>query len=85
MNSAKPFWLIKCERGYGDARQLFLAGNHESAFDEFKRIYMEKADFRDVAQIVNDYYDLAKDDWIAKYNARFKGPHESTNQTSSPL
>jgi len=78
MNPEEPFWLIKCERSYGDARQLFLLGNHEGAFDGFKSNYMENVDFRDVAQIVNHYYDMAKDDWIAKYDARFRGPNEKT-------
>ena len=77
MKSAKPFWLLKCERGYENARQLFLFGKHESAFEGFKSIYIEKVDFRDVAQIVNDYYDMAEDEWIKKYDAHFKEPHET--------
>jgi hypothetical protein len=77
MSSGKPFWLIKCERSYGDTRQLFLLGNHEGAFDGFKSVCMEKVDFRDVAQIVNDYYSMAKDDWVANYDARFRLPHET--------
>ncbi|MDB6028078.1 MAG: hypothetical protein JWM68_4301 [Verrucomicrobiales bacterium] len=77
MDSSKPFWLIECERGYRDAQQRFVLGDHEGAFDGFKSIYMEKCDFRDVAQIVHDYYDMAKDDWIAKYKTRFSGPHEA--------
>ena len=75
MNSAKPFWLVKCEHGYEDARRVFLLGKHERAMEGFKSIYMEKVDFRDVAQIVHDYYDMTKADWISKYEARFKGAH----------
>jgi hypothetical protein len=76
MDSSKPFWLIKCERGYGDAQQRFVSGDYEGAFDGFKGIYMEKCDFRDVARIVHDYYDMAKDEWITKYKTRFSEPRE---------
>ena len=40
MDSSKPFWLIKCERGYEDAQQRFVLGDHEGAFDGFKSVYM---------------------------------------------
>ena len=77
MDSPKPFWLTRCELWYGDARQRFVLGDHEGAFDLFKHIYSENCNFQDVAQIVHDYYDMAKDDWIAKYTTRFSGKNEA--------
>ena len=38
----------------------------------FKRSYEETLDFRDVCEFVDDYYTGEKDQWIKKYQSRFK-------------
>jgi len=60
------------------ARELFLLGEHDRAFARFKSIYEVDCTFRDVADIVNDYYDTAEDAWVAKYKARFGQRHGKT-------
>jgi hypothetical protein len=62
-------------RIYEGARDLFLRGQHDRALDRFKSIYEVDCTFRDVAEIVNDYYDTAKDAWLAKYETRFQQLH----------
>lgn len=57
---------------YKEARELFLRGKYERALDRFKSIYEVDIFFRDVALIVDDYYTIAKDDWVAKYKTRFQ-------------
>ncbi len=62
---------------YEGAKELFLDGEHERALDRFQSIYEVDITFRDVAEIVNDYYDEQLNDrsrkkWIAKYQARFR-------------
>ena len=59
------------ERLYDEGRELFLRGKHESAIDKFKRIYMDTLDLRDVVEIVEDYYVLPREQWVAKYRTRF--------------
>ncbi len=69
-NSSDPDWLA-LERLYDEGRQLFLRGNHQAAIDRFKRIYEDTLHVRDVAKVVDDYYGLPREEWIAKYRARF--------------
>jgi hypothetical protein len=57
---------------YTEGRDLFLQGKHEDAMDCFKRIYEETVDFRDVCENVDSYYAEEKDQWIKKYQSRFK-------------
>ena len=56
---------------YEGARELFRLGQYDRAFERFKSIYEVDVTFRDVAEIVNDYYDTEQDAWLAKYHARF--------------
>ena len=63
---------------YEGAKELFLRGEHDRALDRFKSIYEVDCTFRDVANIVHDYYDSAKDKWIAKYDAQFRAQHGAT-------
>ena len=63
------------DRIYEGARDLFLRGEHDRALDRFKSIYEIDCTFRDVAEIVNDYYDTAKSEWFAKYESRFQHQH----------
>jgi hypothetical protein len=60
------------EKLSAEGRDLFLQGKHEDAMDCFKRIYEETVDFRDVCEIVDSYYAEEKDQWIKKYQSRFK-------------
>jgi hypothetical protein len=62
----------RIERLYDEGRRLFLQGKHEEALERFKRIYEDKTVFRDVAEIVEDYYAHGEDAWIAKYQPRFE-------------
>ena len=60
------------KRIYEEAKELFLRGKHDQAQEKFLSIYEADCTFRDVGNIVNDYYDMAKDKWIAKYKAQFR-------------
>jgi hypothetical protein len=59
-------------RLYEEGRGLFLQGKYEDAIESFKRIYGEDLLFRDVVEIVHDYYDKERREWVAKYAARFQ-------------
>jgi hypothetical protein len=71
--NSNDFFAIeqRIERLYEEGRRLFLQGKHEEALDRFKRIYEDTTVFRDVAEIVEDYYANGQDEWIAKYQPRF--------------
>ena len=60
------------DRIYEGAKDLFLRGEHDRALDRFKSIYEVDCTFRDVAEIVNDYYDTSEREWLAKYERRFQ-------------
>lgn len=67
---------------YDGAKELFVRGKHEQAIERFQSIYEIDATFRDVAEIVEDYFheqihDHAKDKWIKKYEALFREPRET--------
>ncbi|MCW1921222.1 hypothetical protein OKA05_01580 [Luteolibacter arcticus] len=64
-------WL-SLERLYDEGRQLFLRGQHEEAIDRFKRVYEDTFNLRDVAQIVDDYYSMSPEQWVAKYQTQFQ-------------
>jgi hypothetical protein len=66
-----PDWF-SLERLYEDGRQLLLRGKQEAAIHCFKRIYEETLELRDVTEIVEDYYTLPHEQWVAKYQTRFK-------------
>ena len=63
---------IALERLYEEACESFRKGRHDEAVDRFKRIYEDTLELRDVAQVVDDYYGLPREQWIAKYQARFE-------------
>ena len=58
---------------YAGASDDFLRGDYELALTGFKSIYEVDCTFRDISEIINDYYDLPPDVWVAKYVARFHG------------
>ena len=60
------------EQLYDRGRKLFLCGKYEEAIDKFKRIYADTLELRDVTEIVDDYYSLSREEWVAKYQTRFK-------------
>jgi hypothetical protein len=62
---------------YEGAKQLFLEGEYDRAVERFKSIYEVRFDFRDVGEIIHDYYATPKDEWIAKFKARFNAHHGS--------
>jgi hypothetical protein len=65
------------DRIYEGATVVFLNDEHEHALHRFLSIYEVDCTFRDVAEIVNDYWDMQKPEWVAKYHSRFKSPHEN--------
>ncbi len=75
MGDSEDFFAIE-ERNvrlYEEGRQLFLRGKYDDAIEPFKRIYEDTMAFRDVAQIVEDYYGMdTVREWIAKYEQRFR-------------
>jgi hypothetical protein len=74
MKNPDDFFAIeqRFEQLYEEGRQLFLNGKHEAALDRFKRIFEDSAVFRDVEEIVLDFYSKPKHEWLAKYQERFK-------------
>ncbi len=66
----------RMERLYDEGRQLFMRGKYDEAVEPFKRIYEVSLVYRDAVEIVDDYYSKERDEWIAKYKARFAaGPN----------
>jgi hypothetical protein len=61
---------------YEQAKNAFLLGDYDRAFDRFLSIYEVDIFFRDVKEIINDYYlnsdGISKDECIAKYKTRFQ-------------
>jgi hypothetical protein len=72
MNRSHDLDWFGLERLYDEGRRLFLRGRYDKAVDRFKRIYEDTLDLRDVTEIVDDFYDLPRDAWLIKYQARFK-------------
>ena len=72
MSNSDDLDWFQLERLYEEGRQLFLRGLHEEAVDRFKRIYQDTLELRDVVEVVDDYYILSRDEWIAKYQTRFE-------------
>ncbi len=60
---------------YEGARELFLRGEYARALDGFKSIYVVDCTFRDVVEIIDDYYDTGEREWRAKYEIRFQQQH----------
>jgi hypothetical protein len=60
---------------YEQAKNDFLLGDYDRAFDRFLSIYEVDIFFRDVNDIVNDYYlnedGISEEECIAKYKIRF--------------
>ena len=59
-------------RIYEEGKKLFLRGKFDQAKDRFKSIYEYDSSFRNVADIVEDYYGLPKDKWVEKYKTLFR-------------
>jgi hypothetical protein len=74
MKDSEDFFAIeqRFKQLYEEGRQLFLKGEHEEALGRFKRIFEDSAVFRDVEEIVIDYYSIPEHEWLAKYQARFE-------------
>jgi hypothetical protein len=60
------------EQLYNEGQTMLLSGKHREALERFKRIYDLDSCFRDVAEIVEDYYSSKSEEvWLKKYQARF--------------
>lgn len=73
------------DRIYEGARELFLLGKHERALERFMSVYEVDVTFRNVAAILDDYYNAPKDKWIAKYEAQFQGRTTAMNEATTCL
>jgi len=73
MNDSEDFFARekRREKLYEEGRRLFRQGKTEEALERFKRIFEDTTAFRDVEQIINDYYTEGEDEWLRKYRARF--------------
>lgn len=61
------------ERLYAEGLRLFLAGKYDDAIEPFKRIYEDTQVYRDVEQIVVDFYAMDTIyEWVEKYAPRFR-------------
>jgi hypothetical protein len=75
MGGSEDFFTIEeChERLYDEGRRLFLRGKYDEAIEPFKRIYEATTIYRDVAQIVEDFYGMdSRQKWVSKYVPRFQ-------------
>ena len=63
---------LALQRFYQETVDLFQAGRHDEAFERFRSIYLEDVGCGEVAKIIQDYYDMAKGEWIVKYTTRFQ-------------
>jgi hypothetical protein len=72
MNRSQDLDWLGLERLYDEGCRLVLRGRYEEAVDQFKRIYEDTLDLRDVTEVVDDFYDLPRDAWLTKYQARFE-------------
>ena len=70
-NSDDLDWFA-LERLYDEGRRLFVRGKHEAAIERFERIYEDTLELGYVAEAVDDYYTLPREQWIARYQVRFQ-------------
>jgi hypothetical protein len=59
------------EEDYDEGRRLFLNHRFDEALEQFKGIYVMDCAYCDVAEIIEDSYDLSGEEWQRKYRARF--------------
>ena len=73
MNDSEDFFTCekRFETLYAEGRQLFRKGDYEEAMSRFKRIYEDSVIYRDVAQIIDDYYTTGEEAWRKKYRMQF--------------
>ena len=62
----------RLQRVYDEGRQLFLQGNYVESVERFSGIYRVDLFYRDVVEIVHEFYEKPRSEWIAKYTPRFE-------------
>lgn len=72
MNASGNLDWFALEHLYYEGCELFLNGEREQAMVRFKRIYEETAGLWDVAEIIEGYYCLPREEWLSKFTPRFK-------------
>ncbi len=72
MNATDNLDWFGLEHLYYEGCRFFVRGEYEEAVDQFKRIYEETTDLWDVADLVEDYYTLSRDQWVARYRSRIE-------------
>ncbi len=70
MNASDNLDWFALEHLYYEGCRLFMRGEYDQAVDQFKRIYEETTDLWDVADLVEGYYTLSRDHWVARYRSR---------------
>ena len=64
-------WFV-LERLYYEGCLLFMRGDYDRAIDRFKRIYEETTQLWDVADLVEGYYALPRDQYITRCRPRIE-------------
>ena len=72
MNASGNLDWFALEKLYYEGCRLSLEGEREQAIERFKRVYEETSDLWDVAEIIEGYYCLPRENWVAKFRARFE-------------
>ena len=72
MNASDNLDWFALERLYYEGCRLFMRGDYDHAIDRFKRIYEETTNLWDVAEVVEGYYALPRDQWIIRYRPQIE-------------
>ncbi len=72
MNASDNLDWFALEDLYYEGCRLFTRGHYERAIDQFKRVYEDTTDLWDVADLVEGYYTLPRDQWIIRYRPRIE-------------
>jgi hypothetical protein len=81
MNPSDNLDWFALERLYYDGCQLFMRGDYDQPIGQFKRIYEETTGLWDVADLVQGYYTLPRDQWIT----RCRPPMETRLSPNKPV
>lgn len=72
MNASDNLDWFALEHLYYEGCRLFMRGDYDQAIDQFKRIYEETTDLWDVADLVEGYYALPREQWVIRWRPRIE-------------
>jgi hypothetical protein len=72
MNAPDNLDWFALERLYYEGCRLFVRGDYDQAIEQFKRIYEETTDLWDVADLVEGYYALPREQWVIRCRPRIE-------------